>query len=170
MRKQIHRGGLGTALFVERRLRAAFLAMPRHLRVRPEPRSRFDEVARRDNPTSPWRAIVCGAQACLAAAALEGPSVHEATRADVGRFADELRAAMLMGHEASTPALDGAIVTAAREAAEAQSAKTRYAVERSPAALDVAIKEVTDMVDAGVQFVAAARHERDALATRRVHA
>lgn len=168
MRNQIARGSLGTSqLFEQRTIRSAFVGMTRHLKRRPEPRARFDDVAERGAVTTPGWKQVEAARDCLAAASVAGTLAE--TRTEVAHYFDTLKLAALRGFEATDACLEIAMVEHARETSEASTAAMAFAVDRTPDKAHRLFREVREAIEAGKHLLSLT-HAAAHTTTQRRHA
>lgn len=151
----------------ERRLRAAFLRLVKHLPARPEPRHIFDNVARASNPLPPKGSDLAQVyqNVMQSAIATKDHAVIERTQFMIVEFHDELLAYGLRG---SPLLVSGAIEDTACQAIE----KTAHALtaigvaghSHSSGAMDEAARESGEAIVALEIF-----RERTASQPRRQH-
>ncbi len=158
--------------FLMRRLATAFLAMPRHLPARPEPRHVFDNVARASNPLPPKGAELVSLYQSLMRAAIwtKNPEIIERKQAEIIAYHDEILTQGL----ADSPllgkvAFEDIACTAMHETAEAMSAIGAAGTLRSEGAIDQAVREAGEAVIVLEEFreIATARQARRQLQVTR---
>lgn len=133
-------------------LSAKWLAIPRHLKARPEPSSPFDNVARRDNPIQPKGADLRDylRDVVMAAAIATGDDAKMlGTQAEISAYLDEIATQVFSRLPAHLRApLEAAAVVAVREAAEATEAIAHAEIVRCPQLREVAVREAAQAIPA----------------------
>lgn len=134
---------------LQRRLTSAFLAIPRHLPCRPEPRHVFDNVARASNPLPPRGAdLLALYQGVMAAAiATRDLGVIEQTQGEIIAYHEELLAQAL----ADSPLLASVCFRdtarqAVEETAEALSAIGVAGITAAPGDSEKAVREAGEAI------------------------